>query len=284
MPIPLNESLNSEDFFKGTFMSYQIDSADGQFLPYEEFDLTHSEKHDFGIKPSKNITYKMNNYGHRSDDFDILDKTKTNVLFAGCSITFGDALPSQYRWTEFLYKDLDIENKGPFNSLGFLGGGSDKIVSNVMKYCLKFGNPDIIFILYSDFSRQTKYIPESKKFRSMIEIDYSTNPISLESESLAQQLFVQTQNYIRILEIYCKMNNIKLITSCWDSTTNDALEKLDLISYYPMHIMDPSKVDTDWVPKEDRKFLIKARDGHHDGIINNILMKEFFLRAYRGMV
>ncbi len=284
MPIPVNESLNSEDFFKGTFMSYEIDSADGQCNPYEEYDLTHAERIDFKIKPEKNLTYKMNNYGHRSDDFEILDKNKTNILFAGCSITFGDALPHQYRWSEFLYKDLEFENKGPYQSLGFLGGGADKIVVNIMKYCVKFGNPDIIFILYSDFSRQTKYVKESKQFRSMIEIDYSTNPISLESEEQAHQLFIQTQNYIRILEMYCKMNNITLITSSWDSTTNEALSKLDLLNYYPMYNMDASGVETDWVPKEDKKFLIKARDGHHDGIINNILMKEFFLRTYRGMV
>ena len=284
MPIPVSESLNSEEFFTGTFMSYEIDSADNQFDPYQEYDLTLAEKNDFKIKPDKTITYKMNNYGHRSDDFNPLDSNKTNILFAGCSITFGDALPHQYRWSEFLYNELEFEDKGPYQCLGFLGGGADKIVINIMKYCLKFGNPDIIFILYSDFSRQTRYIKDSKHFRSMIELDYSTDPISLESEELAYALFTQTQNYMRVLEIYCKMQGIKLVTSSWDSNTTHALSKLDLTSYYPMHNLDPSSIDTDWVPKEDRKFLIRARDGHHDGIINNLMMKKFFLESYQSMV
>lgn len=284
MSIPLNDSLSSPRFFADSYMSYEIDKADYTCDPNTEFSLTYPEERDFKMKPDNLVKYKINNYGHRSDDFKTLDKNKTNILFAGCSITFGVALPEQYRWSKMLYNELDIDSKGEYHCLGFLGGGSDKIVSNIMKYCNQFGNPDIIFVLYSDFTRQTKYIEQSGHFMSKIEADYSTRPIGIKNAELAYDLFTQTQAYIRILEIFCKSHNITLITSCWDSKTADDLEKLDLKNLYKMGYIDPSYIDFSSIPKEYEKFLIKARDNHHDGIINNIMMKDFFLNLYHSSV
>ena len=37
------------------------------------------------------------------------------------------------------------------------------------------------------------------------------------------------------------------------------------------------------VLEEYHKYLIRARDGHHDGIINNFLIKDFFIKQMKGV-
>jgi hypothetical protein len=53
------------DVFKHTEMSYEIDPATHYFLGGREYFLTYPEQHDFKVKPTPGITYKLNNDGHR---------------------------------------------------------------------------------------------------------------------------------------------------------------------------------------------------------------------------
>jgi hypothetical protein len=284
--------LNSENFFNGNFLSYDIDPSDESIKYYnKEIMLTYAEEYNFNIVPSTEMSYYLNNYGQRSDDFAKLDTDKHNVLFSGCSATFGDGLPDQFRWSKILYNELEIDNKGPYQCLSFLGGGSDKIVSNILKYCNEFGNPDTIFVFFNDFTRHVEYSEKNDAFRSKINLEYDNekNTATLAKDVSAYNLFIQTQNYIRILEIYCKAQGIKLFVSCRDSTTGAALKNIKLNNFQEFNIEEmlsnsiknPNFPTEEIVSKEYHKYLIKARDGRHDGIINNFLFKEFFIKQMK---
>jgi hypothetical protein len=284
-------SIKSKEFFDGTFLSYEIDPSDESLKYYnKEIMLTHAEKIDFNIKPDNDLRYYLNNYAHRSEDFNKLNKDKYNILFSGCSTTFGDGLPEQFRWSKLAYDELKVDNKGPFQCISFLGGGADKIVGNILKYCNKFGNPDIIIVLLNDFTRHVTYDEADNQFLSKINLEYSKNPVSIPDNLNAYDFFIQTQNYIRILEIYCNANNIKLFIASIDSGTTIALSNVDLKNFKLLNLTDeinkninnnnfPTKKT---VPKKYHKYLIKARDNHHDGIINNFLIKNFFIEKIKG--
>jgi len=210
-------------------------------------------------------------------------------LFAGCSVTFGDGLPDQFRWSRILYNEIELENKGPFQCLSFLGGGADKIVGNIIKYCSKFGNPDTIFILFSDFTRHVTYDIENDKFLSKINLNYYENEAGIIDGINPYDLFIQTQNYLRILEIYCKVNGINLITSSIDSGTSLAMSKIDLRNFKQLNLSEETKSSINnkdfptqkTVSEKYQKYLVRARDKHHDGIINNFLIKEFFIKQMK---
>ena len=253
--------------------------------------LTYAEENNFKIEPSDEMSYYLNNYAHRSDDFEKLDKDKYNILFSGCSATFGDGLPDQFRWSKILYNDLDIKNKGPYQCLSFLGGGADKIVGNIMKYCYKFGNPDVICVLFNDFTRHVEYVEKENSFRSKInlEFDNKENKATITSDVNPYNLFIQTQNYIKILEIYCHMNNIKLFYSCIDSNTSEALSNIELKNFDGIDLYKLIRLSKNLsnypeyskIEKKYHKYFLRARDNKHDGIINNFLYKTFFLNKFK---
>jgi hypothetical protein len=286
--------ITSEDFFNGDFLSYRIDPSDESIKYYnKEIAVTYAEENNFKITPSDEMSYYLNNYAHRSDDFEKLNKDKYNILFSGCSATFGDALPDQFRWSKILYNDLNIKDKGPYQCLSFLGGGADKIVGNIMKYCYNFGNPNAIFVLFNDFTRHIEYIEEENSFRSKINLDFDhkERKATISKNVQPYNLFMQTQNYVRILEIYCSMNNIKLFFSSVDSQTREALSNIELLNFKPIDLHNllrssknlPGFPENSKLEKKYQKYLIRARDNKHDGILNNFLYRTFFLNQFEEM-
>ena len=282
--------ITSEDFFNGNFLSYRIDPSDETLIHYnKEIMLTYAEENNFKIVPSDEMSYYLNNHAHRSDDFEKLDKDKYNILFSGCSATFGEGIPDQFRWSRILYNDIEVKNKGPYQCLSFLGGGADKIVGNIMKYCYKFGNPNAIFILFNDFTRHVEYLEEDNSFRSKIHLDFSERQATIDKGVNPYNLFIQTQNYIKILEMYCSMNNIKLIYSCADSNTAVALSNIELknfkeIDFYQLIRSSknlPDYPEHSTIEKKYHNYIISARDKKHDGILNNFLYKTFFLKHFK---
>jgi hypothetical protein len=281
MSVPLEKSLNDERFLKDPFLSYKIDYSSPHLKPNETYKLTYAEEYSYKIKPDNTISYVLNNYGHRCDDFSKLDPKKENTLFAGCSSTFGDSLPDQYRWAKILYNDLKNENAGDFHCLSFLGAGADKIVINILKYCQEFGNPDRIFVMYSDFTRQSRFLESVGSFATTIRVNYETFPPSLKDTHEAYDLFTQTVNYMKILEMYCESHGIELYTSLWDSVTMFYLLNLDFknlkVAPLDKERLVIQSLDLSSIPKKDQKYIVHGRDGKHGGIAIQILIKDFFL-------
>ena len=58
--------------------------------------------------------YSMNTHGFRSQHFKVLKKEDINILYAGCSMTFGVGLPYEYIWPNLSvnqrHHDLDTDS------------------------------------------------------------------------------------------------------------------------------------------------------------------------------
>ena len=243
--------------------------------------LTYCEKNDQKLKPDSRVTYKLNNFAHRSEDFFTLDQNKNNILFTGCSSTFGIGLPEKYIWSKILYNNLPLNNKGPFQSIGIPGAGAERLISNIFKYCREFGNPKYIFIAFQDYTREMIYEENENggKFKDHIHLNYRTSKMDVTSNYDISLIF-QFQNLYRMLETYCKSHNIILLSTSWDSITKTIMSELFTKSFTQnsIHFHEYVKnFNIDSIIKSDMDFLSAARDGHHPGIVSQNFISDSFL-------
>jgi hypothetical protein len=137
--------------------------------------------------------------GYVSDSFTTNHNNKKHLLFAGCSITAGCGVDDiRKSWSFKLYDEINKKEScsGYFNA-SLSGGSPIEIVLNVLKYISKYGNPDYIFIFLSNYGR------DFNKFNTNYSID------------IVEIFFY---NLYSILDNYCKLHNIKLITTSWVDT------------------------------------------------------------------
>lgn len=242
--------------------------------PNTEFPLSPSE---FRAEINKNvkaeISYIMNNYVHRCDDFYELDQSKYNVLFAGNSATFGEGLPRDYVWDYMVYEKLkeEIPNIGPFHSMGFIGGDITKIVYNIFKYINKFGLPSEIFFCISNYAREVRYFESISGFKTQ---RWDEEDLETMIDGARQQLIYLGVVSIRNLMVFCKINNIKLNLFGFHVPTSrfihDIIPELFVFpddSVSPERVQDTGEYD---LSQYDPELKIWARDNNHAGIISNL--------------
>lgn len=283
-PNILYDSLkDNNDYFLSYELSNKIEKSTKNWNPHHSYDFTNSEISYRTIYDDKNLTYVMNNYTHRCEDFNKLDTSKHNILFAGCSATFGDGLPYKNTWDYILYDQLSkTNNLGPFNSLSYPGGSVSKIITNILKYCNSFGMPNEIYLMLPDYSRNVIFDKNDNSFSSTISIDYFQNKIL--NNMIPENLFFEFQNYYRMLEIFCKTNNIKLVSCSWDISTTMLMSKLDFDTFYFLDYTDDDffgNFDIDLIDKRYHRYASEARDGHHFGIMSHHWFANNFLK-WRG--
>lgn len=268
-----------DSFYLQDEMSYKIEKSANYFEANKKYYLTLAED-ELGLKKDSRIEYSLNNYAHRSDDFKTLGTD--SILFAGCSQTFGVGLPDEFRWSRVLHKKIKKVSDS-FYCLSFPGAGFDKIVYNILKFCSEFGNPRCIFICFADYTRHIVFDKEEKKLIGKVCIDYKTGKIK--EEYLPEDLMFKAQMAYRILEIYCKQNNITLISTSWSGETSKRMSYLfpktfksfdedDKITKHLEHILMGKNSE------EQKDLLFFARDGHHSGILENYHMSDFLFKCY----
>lgn len=113
--------------------------------------LTMSYLQDLGVDVLD--FYKTNSMGFRCDEFQQAHE-KTHILFAGCSITFGEAVPPDYVWAKKLYDKIALEyDVSGYYNVGTPGTSISKVVQTIKAYIDNFGEPDYIFCLLPDTAR-----------------------------------------------------------------------------------------------------------------------------------
>jgi len=83
--------------------------------------------------------------GHRGNNF----QNNIDLLYAGCSLTFGAGLPQDAIWGEILAKKLNID----VNNLSYKGGSIIHIVNNIFNYINKYGDPKKILCCFPSLDR-----------------------------------------------------------------------------------------------------------------------------------
>lgn len=232
-------------------------SAHHDIKPYDYTYLTYGEKMH-RVTEDASFIYSFNNYGHRSDDF-VKNEKKYNILFSGCSVTFGESLPYQQNWSGKLYKKIkNIKDVGNYNNLSFLGGSSEFIIFNIFLYFKEFGNPNVIFLLLPDSSRRVTWNDGSKNYENYVNAQENENGIKM---SLLRSLY-----HVTMLEQYCLSNNIKLFWSSWnEEDCNNFYNHYNFNNFIYLSnykVLDNSKNNDE---KNSLYYMI-GRDGVHPGL------------------
>jgi hypothetical protein len=194
---------NFGDSFRGNSMKFS------RGLEYSGY------RDDFGHnKNNRNDhTASLNSLGFRCDEF-ISNHTKKHILFAGCSVTWGDWLEKEEAWPSLLLNNLrKIEDVNGFFSVAYPGSSIAKQISFIFKYIYSFGNPDVIFFLMPNTGRffTTEKINGKVSITASL-INKKVNKEYPESIELVEHV---TFEMYAMLEAYCKTNGIRLISSSW---------------------------------------------------------------------
>lgn len=168
--------------------------------------------------------YFINQQGFRSSHFDTLDRNKVNILFGGCSWTFGEGLPEEHTWVRLLTDKMDTihpDKRATYHNTGYMGSSISLIVKNLIGFCKQYGDPEYMFVCFPDVARsiywseyQERYIkmfPSINQFRQKMspeQAEYSKNYIH-------ENNIMYAADYIRYLEDYCKWKGIKLLWNTW---------------------------------------------------------------------
>lgn len=153
--------LSEQDawFFKNKFI---LNSFFKNFINNSVYHDTKKEK--FYKNNDKNINiempeYRINNHGFRCDNFN--KRVKTDILFAGCSETFGYGGPLEQAWPFMLNKHFNIDN---YFNVALPGAGYQQIIHNCLRYIEYFDIPKNLFILFPNIERHIiyNYLPKEE--------------------------------------------------------------------------------------------------------------------------
>lgn len=200
--------------FKEVISSLSIDN----FFIDKDFVTVHSRHlKNNKIIEGPDFDYNLNVYGFRSKSFDDFNTSNKNVLFAGCSHTFGSGLPENYVWNKKLIDKMSKNDFFDYYNIGIPGAPTQVIIKNILTFFIKVGVPDYLFMLLPETSRGLKwdgsryrsvsYYPKTDGFSDFTK-DYSVRYIH-EDALLVESML------IHLLESLCESLNIKLI---WSST------------------------------------------------------------------
>lgn len=234
------------------------------------------------------IEIKNNSSGFRCDDF-MSSKSHNglHIIFAGCSVTWGDALNQEDTWPAMVYSEISKEQKtsGYFN-LGFPGTSIVQQIFWMMKYFNKYGNPDYVFFLMPNLGRFMSVDPDTLNVGSsiMYSKDQESYPGSLELVK-----YFEYEIY-SMFEQYCKSNSITLISSSWSfgeednnaigRTTNLFIKDFDTFFGMLGNGVDPMQWIYEYMQK-DKSATIKAIDGTHPGKAEQAYYASRMLDRYR---
>lgn len=194
--------------------------------------------------PGPIAEYLINPDGFRSQTFKEIDKDKTNVLFAGCSWTFGEGVLQEDSWTscvsekisEYLNKEVDAYN------VAVMGASPHLTIKNIMGFIRKYGKPDYIFAVIPGHSRKILFSEDTHKFFNGL---FPENNIYAKEHKAAIKRYVnaydpresllEISTMIGMLEDLCMSLGINLLWSAYD----EAIKHLAETVGHPSYIDDP---------------------------------------------
>jgi len=218
----------------------------GEARYIEEKDPTHS--------------YTHNSWGCRDKEF----TGPVDIIAAGCSMTYGQGVPLEYRWSELVSKNLDATT----STLAVPGWSTQSIVNAIMNYITKFGKPKAIAIWLPDFFRidlvtNEKLLVIDKKKANDIESGEvirlvntaighinETPKVSKKPHVVGEVLNSETTallagQSLRFLIEYCKEADIELVYSTWDLGAHELIE-------YIKHLNSKQHLSNEFLPYDPR--------------------------------
>jgi hypothetical protein len=209
--------------------------------------------------------YSLNNLGFRTKNFKEYNSNSTKILFAGCSNTYGEALPIDFIWPTLLknkmysvYDDLDDYN------IAYPAASIHSIIRNIIFFIKEFGKPDYLFVMFPVMSRDLSYSSKNNDFvNGLIWNEYlscdKTTQQKFNLSYIEEDSILLSTTFLYMLEEFCKNSNIKLVWSTWKERDQDLFKDLNFKNFILLNIKDNS-INTNELPYWDI-----AQDGYHPG-------------------
>lgn len=249
-----SREIPSSDKFSSTYIDdlvgnlmYEIEYSETELdvlgIPYEKNRLLGAidyEKKSVRYIDSEN-TYIRNSKGYRSPEF----KEGTELVFAGCSHSFGVGVPEETIWGSIVANTLGLS----YANVSSSGKSAYWIVKNLFGYFRKYGNPKILLCYFPNFDRLV--FPENLEIArayghraSKKEVEaskltvantwanypkdrprYSEKPHVAEDVIPVELSWMLNMQAIHSLIQYCKAADIKLLWGTWAFSESDLIRE-----------------------------------------------------------
>jgi len=265
----------------------------GYILKNKEMGLlfaTHSKNN--GIKISRpdigdTAVYNVNSGYFRSDEFNKRCDDGKTVLFAGCSVMYGEGHDLEDSLAHLTYQYLSKKEKlSGFFNIGVGGATGSQIITSIFDYIEIYGNPDLIIFLLPPLERDMAYFfpgPQNKW-----EKEYRDRITDEEAKYDYNKHVAFFNGLYKMLYLYCKTNKIDLVSSSWGEFENSKFIPPSKYGFEEMlQILYPDtykRFDRKKIIKSiydysqlnpNNKYLIKAKDQMHQGVAwNHAFAKE----------
>lgn len=236
------------------------------------------------VYPDPLISYRINNYGYRSDDISKED-SENNFIFSGCSNTFGIGIPLESIWAHQVNEELGGEK---FINLGMNSGSHKTIVYDIYSYIRNFGKPKGVFILFPNMERQVGF---SKDDDTNIFVLVYRNPRDREDmrkikEAIQDETALfEFYHTVMMLEDYLEELEIPLVWTTWDDALNkNILQTKGFRNFTNMKNVEVlGKTMAMGKPEKFKnRYWEIARDLSHMGTKAHMFYAQLFLEEWRS--
>lgn len=255
--------------------------------------------------------YILNSLGYRSKEF----FGSPEMIAAGCSMTFGEGVPDEGRWGDFLSKMLGVSNS--YINLGIRGASVGQIVLNVFAYIEKYGKPKYLFCVFPNLERiefvfhkdliLDKYGLRVEDFsdlgsnyqRSYTHLHdvnqppskYMKSPVYMQDVIPTEYSTYLASGYIQMLTTYCRDAGITFKWSTWNERFCESARAYDYPAYvdsWDILKINPYKdknqfaevnCHLDLLDKYNKNFYIGLDKSAHWGVHPHAHMAEEFFRS-----
>lgn len=328
--IPTQEEILLKNLKNKSYKDYLLNAIEINSIldSYETINKIKSEKEDFYEKDNYFYTkktfleenigsglgdcdfyYKLNKNGFRSKNFNEFNQTKTNFLFAGCSITYGVGLPEGLSWTDFFIKKIsNSENNFDYYNISLPAASIFLNFKNILAFFKSVGIPDYILMIAPETTRNLHWDAESKKFANALitsrqrQVDINYKKQYVQENSLMFNIF-----YLQALEYICDIMNIKLIWTSWNLLSLDIYKNFNFNNFFEIEKNNPLAALPPRIFNSQNTFLFKnkhekylkqlndlnannfpfwevARDNRHPGVCFSELYSENFFQQFKGIL
>lgn len=226
-------NLNNKNVLN--LMWSNINEIEPEITPMNLNRILDSNKNNMFFEEHDGIHKRINSNGHRGPEF----IKNVDILFSGCSQTFGQGVEDGTIWGEIVAKELGLT----YNNLSYRAGSAMQCILNIFNYCKKYGNPKYILCAFPPLIRTYIFIDSefitSKPHDHLLRQRYGSDLGPYRAMEVAKkdtyikmpakvnQVFSNEYRvwinlmFISMLEAYCNSNNIKLLWTNWVDVYNN---------------------------------------------------------------
>lgn len=214
----------------------------------------------------ENMTYKLNKYGYRSDEFDELkDTKKPKFLFLGCSFAFGQGIPEETMVSKIIANEFNAVHW----NLSRVGGNMEGCLLQLNTFLDAGYKPDKVIAFYPLKDRQI-FVGDDMfvEFHKEIYSKQHKHWLISSNETMNSWNWWLCAKAIQSL---CYEHNIDLIETSFDQSYLKILPHvLNLRGYYSnLRALTQNEM--------------YARDGIHPGIAVNKLLSNVLIEHIKGL-